>query len=63
MVLTIILSKMIKIKITNNKNANLATKLFDSKKSLIPFVLYQLFVTPISFGVNSLLELLSKKLD
>jgi hypothetical protein len=54
---------MIKIKITNNKNANLATKLFDSKKSLIPFVLYQLFVTPISFGVNSLLELLSKKLD
>jgi hypothetical protein len=31
-----ILNNIIKAKITKNKKANLATKLFDSKKSLVP---------------------------
>jgi hypothetical protein len=52
---------MINIKIINNKNANFATKLFDSKKSLTPLI--PLFVTPISLGDNWSLDLLLKILD
>ena len=56
---------MINIKITNNKNTNFATKLFDSKKSLTPLIplFVPLFVTHISLGDNWSLDLLLKKLD